>query len=153
MSDIRTVALAFGLGLVACPALAQTEPWGVPVEAPVLPGASVDASCGNLYGMAGQAFCVTAPLASIGALADAYVAHFESGGWIPAAGDDNRVVFVKRLPGGGCEGMQLQAFYDTGRPAGPQSPGFIGMATIPGDVCVAAAPAPAPVSPASPSAQ
>ncbi|MBX9614261.1 MAG: hypothetical protein K2X25_01580 [Caulobacteraceae bacterium] len=155
MPTVRSVALGLGLVLVAGTALAQTqtEPRGMPVEAPVLTGATLDASCGNLYGMAGQAFCVTAPLAAIGTLAEAYVAHFEAEGWIPAAGDDNRVVFVKRLPGGGCEGMQLQAFYDTNRPASPEAPGYIGMATIPGDVCAAPAPTTAPASPMSPSAQ
>ncbi|WP_396594269.1 hypothetical protein [Brevundimonas sp. R86498] len=153
MTVVRTMVAAFAATLLTGPALAQSSARGGPVEAPVLPGGTADATCGNLYGMAGQAFCVTAPLAAIGALAEVYVAHFEADGWIPAAGDDNRVVFVKRLPGGGCEGMQLQAFYDTNRPAGPEAPGYIGMATIPGDVCAAAAPATTPAPPASPSAQ
>ena len=135
--------LAPVLGLAPAAAMAQATGIGQPIEAPVLSGAVLDAACGNLYDMAGKAFCVTAPLASIGALADAYVAHFESQGWLAAGGDDNRVVFIKRKDAGGCDGMQLQAFYDPNRPAGPEVPGYIAMATVPGDVCAAAAAAPA----------
>lgn len=148
-SPAVALALAAALMVPAAPALTQAR--GVPVEAPVLAGATVDPACGNLYGLAGQAFCVTAPLASIGALAEAYIAHFEADGWIPAGGDDNRVVFIKRKAGGGCDGMQLQAFYDTNRPAGPEVPGYIGMATVPGDICAAASAGPA--SPATPPVQ
>jgi hypothetical protein len=149
---MKTMMVAAALALMPAAAMAQATVGatgiGQPIEAPVLPGATLDATCGNLYDMAGKAFCVTAPLASIGALAEAYIAHFESQGWIVAAGDDNRVVFIKRREAGGCDGMQLQAFYDPNRPAGPDVPGYIAMATIPGDVCAAAAAAPAaPVTP------
>ena len=142
---ILAAAAALALGLPAATALAQAQ--GTPVAAPVLDGAALDASCGNLYDLAGRAFCVTAPLASIGAIAEAYIAHFQAEGWITAGGDDNRVVFVKRQEGGGCDGMQMQAFYDTNRPAGPEVPGYIAMATIPGDICAAAPAAPAPPAP------
>jgi len=40
--------------------------------------------------------CVTAPLASIGALADAYLANFESQGWIAAAGDAGQSLIAER---------------------------------------------------------
>jgi len=113
----------------------------------VLPGATLAPDCGNLYGLAGRAFCVSAPLAGIGALADAYVADLQTKGWIPADGDDNRVVFVRRRDGGGCDGLQMQAFYDTSQPTGPESVGYLGFGPIPGDVCAeppAPAPAPAP---------
>lgn len=140
---MKTTMMAAVLAFLPMTAMAQAAPQGQPVQAPVLDGATEDATCGNLYGMAGRAFCVTAPLAAIGAVADAYIAHFESQGWIAAAGDDNRVVFIKRREGGGCDGMQLQAFYDPNRPAAPEVPGYIGMATIPGDVCAAAPAAPA----------
>ena len=124
---------------------------GVPVEAPLLAGATLAPTCGDLFGLAGKAFCVTAPLAAIGGIADAYIAHFESEGWLAAAGDDNRVVFVKRREGGGCDGIQVQAFYDTNRPAGPEVDGYIAMATIPGNVCRADAAAPvSPPAPATP---
>lgn len=109
----------------------------------VLPGASLAPDCGNLHGLAGRAFCVSAPLAGIGALADAYVADFQARGWIPAGGEDNRVVFVRRRDGGGCDGLQMQAFYDTSRPAGPDAVGYLGFGRIPGDVCAAPATQPA----------
>lgn len=121
------------------------RPQGVPVEAPLLAGATAAPTCGDLFDLSGRAFCVTAPLPAIGAMADAYIAHFESEGWLAAAGDDNRVVFVKRREGGGCDGIQVQAFYDTSRPAGPEAPGYLAMATIPGNVCAAE-----PAAPASP---
>ncbi len=135
---MKTMLIAAVLALSPVAAVAQATGVGVPVQAPVLTGATEDATCGNLYDLAGKAFCVTAPLASVGAVAEAYIAHFEGEGWIVAAGDANRVVFIKRHDGGGCDGMQLQAFYDPNRPAGPEVPGYIAMATIPGDVCAAA---------------
>ena len=146
---IMTTALLAALSVsLAPPVVPQTAtapaPQGEPMVAPLLDGATLAPTCGDLYDLAGRAFCVTAPLAAIGALADAYVAHFQGEGWIAAEGDDNRVVFVKRRDGGGCDGMQLQAFYDTTRPTAPQAPGFIGMATIPGNVCAASAPSSTP---------
>jgi hypothetical protein len=145
---MKTMMMAAVLALMPAAAMAQATGIGVPIEAPVLPGAMLDPTCGALYDMAGKAFCVTAPLASIGAIAEAYITHFESQGWIAAAGDDNRVVFIQRREAGGCDGMQIQAYYDPNRPAGPEVPGYIAMATIPGDVCAAAPAAPAaPVTP------
>ena len=154
---MKTMMIAAALAVLPMTATAQTTGAtgatgvGQPIEAPILPGATAEPRCGGLYDLAGKAFCVTAPLASIGALAEAYIAHFESLGWIVAAGDNNRVVFIKRREAGGCDGMQFQAFYDPNRPAGPEVPGFLAMATIPGDVCAAAPAAPAdPAAPATP---
>ncbi|MDZ4112745.1 MAG: hypothetical protein U1E18_24525 [Brevundimonas sp.] len=136
--------LAVAAVAIAAPATAQ----GSLPDVPRLAGAPAAPDCGNLYGMAGKAFCVSAPLAAIGALADAYVAEFEARGWLPAGGDDNRVVFVRRREAGGCDGLQMQAFYDTSRPAGPEATGYLGFGQIPGDVCAAgesgAATGPAP---------
>ena len=150
---MKTMMIAAVLAFAPVTAMAQTGATGVgqPIEAPLLVGAVADPTCGNLYGLAGKAFCVTAPLASIGGIAEAYITHFEGEGWIAAGGDDNRVVFIKRRAEGGCDGMQLQAFYDPNRPPGPEVAGYIGMATIPGDVCAAAAAAPA--APATPPVQ
>ena len=64
-----------------------------------------------------------------------------------AGGDTNRVVFVKRREGGGCDGLQMQAFYDTSRPAGPDATGYLGFGTIPGDVCAAGEPGEAAATP------
>lgn len=127
---------------------AAPGPQGAPAaDTPLLGAAQPAPDCGNLHGLNGRAFCVTAPLAGIGALADTYVAHFESQGWLPAGGDDNRVVLIKRKDGGGCDGIQMVAFYDTAGPAAPESPGYLGFATIPGNVCTSQ---PAPAAGATP---
>ncbi len=140
---MNTLILAAAAALLAAPAAAQDAP--ATPEQMVLPGATLAPDCGNLYGLAGRAFCVSAPLAGIGALADAYVADLQTKGWIPAGGEDNRVVFIRRRDGDGCDGLQMQAFYDTSRPAGPEAVGYLGFGPIPGDVCAgqpAAEPAP-----------
>ncbi|MBF0664171.1 MAG: hypothetical protein IR159_01270 [Brevundimonas sp.] len=137
---MKLVLLAAAAALIAGPTDAQ----GSLPDVPLLAGATPAPDCGNLYGMAGKAFCVSAPLAAVGALADAYVADLEARGWLVAAGDANRVVFVKRRDGGGCDGLQMQAFYDTSRPAGPEATGYLGFGVIPGDVCASGQPGAAP---------
>lgn len=141
---MKLILLAAASALLAGPAMAQTA---LP-ETPILAGATPAPDCGNLYGLAGRAFCVSAPLAGIGALADAYIADLEGRGWIAAGGDNNRVVFVRRREGGGCDGLQMQAFYDTSRPVGPEATGYLGFGIVPGDVCASeSAPATAPATP------
>ncbi|HEY0103075.1 MAG TPA: hypothetical protein VGB60_06400 [Brevundimonas sp.] len=154
---MKLVMMAASAALLAAPAWAQegapaaASAFPAPVtDAIVLPGATLAPDCGGLYGLAGRAFCVSAPLAGIGTLADAYIADLGTKGWLPAGGDDNRVVFVRRRDGGGCDGLQMQAFYDTSKPTGAEATGYLGFGLIPGDVCAAAAsaptaPAPAPV--------
>lgn len=146
---MKMMMLAAAAVLLAAPATAQEAPPPVTSspEAMVLPGATLAPDCGNLYGLAGRAFCVSAPLAGIGTLADAYIADLQSRGWLPAGGEDNRVVFVRRRDGGGCDGLQMQAFYDTSRPTGPESLGYLGFGPIPGDVCAAQLPGAPPVTP------
>ena len=149
---MKTLILAAAAAILSTPALAQTQAPAAP-DAPatpeqmVLPGATLAPDCGNLYGLAGRAFCVSAPLAGIGALADAYIADLQTKGWLAAGGDDNRVVFVRRREAGGCDGLQMEAFYDRTRPTGPESTGYIGFGPIPGDVCAAPAVQPAPTTP------
>ncbi len=146
---IKTLSLAVtALSLLTAPVWAQTpttQP-GAPgaMDVPILGNATVSTDCGNLYQMTAPVSCLTAPLAGIGALADLYSDHFKSQGWLAAGGEDNRVVFVKRRDGGGCDGLQMVAFYDTSRPAGLQAPGYLGFATIPGNVCASETPAATP---------
>ncbi|KQY89671.1 hypothetical protein [Brevundimonas sp. Root1423] len=148
---MKIAGLAVAAALMAAPAWAQQPAAPPPVlaspEAMVLPGATLAPDCGGLYNLAGRAFCVSAPLAGIGALAEAYIADLGSRGWLTAGGDDNRVVFVRRRDGGGCDGLQMQAFYDTTRPAGPAALGYLGFGPIPGDVCAAQPAAPAATVP------
>ena len=133
---MKLILLAAAAVAIGSPTAAQ----GSLPDVPILAGATPAPDCGNLYGLAGKAFCVSAPLAGIGSLADAYVADLEARGWIAAGGDDNRVVFVRRRDSGGCDGLQMQAFYDTSRPAGPEATGYLGFGVIPGDVCAAGEP-------------
>ena len=123
---------------------------GQPADVGLLPGAELSADCGGLNNLAGRARCVTAPLGQVGALADAYIADLATKGWLAAGGDENRVVFVKRREAGGCDGMQMVAFYDTTKTAVAELPGSLGFATIPGDVCAAAAAATPPAAGTTP---
>lgn len=109
---------------------------------PVLPPATEAADCGGL--LRSPAFCVTAQLDQIGALADAYTERLSTLNWLAADGDDNRVIFVRRRDGGGCDGLQMVAFYDVSKPAEATAPGYLGFAVIPGDVCAATPETPAP---------
>lgn len=130
------------------PAPASPAPQGGPADVGLLPGAELSADCGGLNNLTGRAYCVTAQLGQIGALADAYIADLASKNWLAAGGDENRVVFIKRREGGGCDGMQMVAFYDTAKTAVAELPAYLGFATIPGDVCAAAAAATPPAAPA-----
>lgn len=109
----------------------------IPSDIPVLAPAVASADCGGL--LKAPAFCVTARMDQTGAVAEAYLAHLEQKGWLAADGDDNRVILVKRREAGGCDGLQMVAFYDTTKPQAAEAPAFLGFATIPGDVCAAPA--------------
>ncbi|MGH7019558.1 MAG: hypothetical protein ACREEY_06760 [Brevundimonas sp.] len=125
----------------AAPAAASFGPGVAATGVPVLAPAVVSPDCGAQ--LRSPAFCVTAPLGEVGALAETYLAQFEKDGWLAAAGDDNRVVLIKRRESGGCDGMQMIAFYDESKPAEATAPGYLGFATIPGDVCAGQAAPPA----------
>ena len=134
----------------AAPAAPQSTQQGGPADVGLLPGAELSADCGGLNNLAGRAWCVTAQLGQIGALADAYIADLSSKNWLAAGGDENRVVFIKRREAGGCDGMQMVAFYDTTKTAVAELPAYLGFATIPGDVCAAAAATPSAAPAGSP---
>ncbi|WP_303719434.1 hypothetical protein [Brevundimonas naejangsanensis] len=140
-----SLTLAQNTAAPAPQAPVQTAPTVPPGPAatgmPVLPPATESADCGGL--LRSPAFCVTAQLDQIGALADAYSEHLASLNWLAADGDDNRVIFVRRREGGGCDGLQMIAFYDESKPAEATAPGYLGFAVIPGDVCSAGPASPA----------
>lgn len=139
---ITPMILAAVLSMQSTPQTAQ----GGPADVGLLPGAELSPDCGGLNNLAGRAWCVTAPLGQVGALAEAYIADLETKGWLAAGGDENRVVFIKRREAGGCDGMQMVAFYDTARVAVAELPAYLGFATIPGDVCAAQTAAEKPAS-------
>lgn len=138
--SLAAAALLFSAGAVSAQDVVQpTGPQGGPAtDIPMLAGVTAAPDCGNLYGLNGKAFCVSALLTNVGSIAEAYIADLETKGWLAAGGDDNRVVFVRRRDGGGCDGLQMQAFYDMARPTEPASLGYLGFATIPGNICAAA---------------
>jgi hypothetical protein len=143
---MKIVMMVAAAALLAGPAMAQ-EPAPLQVEIPELPTATNDPTCGGRSALAQQAFCVATTQAGIGALVDAYSEAFSRQQWLPAGGEENRIVYVKRRPGGGCDGFQLMAFADDTRLPGPAEAAYLAFAAIPGDVCaapVAAAPTPAP---------
>jgi hypothetical protein len=143
---IRSLLAATAALSLATAVQAQTPPAPAPAPAQVqpadvglLPGAQLSADCGGLNNLATRAWCVTAPLGQVGALADAYIADLATKGWLAAGGDENRVVLIKRRDSGGCDGMQMVAFYDTAKTAVAELPAYLGFATVPGDVCAQAA--------------
>lgn len=144
-----SLTLAQNTAAPAPQAPVQTAPIVPPGPAatgmPVLPPATEAADCGGL--LRSPAFCVTAQLDQIGALADAYSEHLASLNWLAADGDDNRVIFVRRREGGGCDGLQMIAFYDESTPAEATAPGYLGFAVIPGDVCTSGPASPAAGTP------
>lgn len=142
---MKMVWTAAAAALLAGPAMAQT-PAPMNVDIPDLPSAVADPTCGGRVGLSQQATCVMTTQGAIGGLVDAYSEAFSRQNWLAAGGDDNRVIYVKRRPGGGCDGFQMLAFADESRVPGPGEAAWLAFAAIPGDVCAAqpGAPMPAP---------
>ena len=146
---MKIVMMAAVAALLATPAMAQqAAPAPLQVEIPELPTAVGDPTCGGRIGLAQQATCVMTTQGAIGALVDAYSEAFSRQQWLPAGGEDNRVVYVRRREGGGCDGFQMMAFSDPARVPGPAEPAWLAFAAIPGDVCAAQPAAPATPAPA-----
>ena len=139
---MRIVMMAAVAALLAVPAMAQT-PAPLQVEIPELPTAVNDPTCGDRVGLAQQAMCVMTTQGAIGGLVDAYSEAFRLQNWLAAGGDNNRVVYVRRRPEGGCDGFQMLAFADESRVPGPAEPAWLAFAAIPGDVCAAQPASPA----------
>lgn len=106
---------------------------GLP-DLPLLAGATASPDCGNQPVLAG-AWCVSARLSAMNGVAQAYVAELTGKGWLVADGGANRAVLVRRKDGGGCETLQMLIVRDTSAPATAESAAWLGIATVPGDVC------------------
>ena len=102
---------------------------------PEIEGTVIDPTCGGASNVARIATCVASTQAGLQGLADRYMTAFEAQGWLAAGGEDNRMVFVRRRDGGGCDGFQVQAFTDETRLPNPAEPAFLAFAVIPGNVC------------------
>lgn len=128
--------------LAAMAALIQTtQPAPLDVVVPEVNGVTADPTCGGRAEIARQAFCVATTQAGAESVVSAFTAAFEQQGWVAADGRENVIVYVKRKPDGGCDAFQLIAFADDQRAPAPAAPAYIGMATIPGDICRADQPA------------
>lgn len=103
-------------------------------DLPLLAGATAAPGCGNQAVLAG-AWCVSAPLSAMDGVAQAYVAELTGKGWLVADGGANRAVLVRRKEGGGCEAVQLLIVRDTSAPTTADSIAWLGVATVPGDIC------------------
>ncbi len=140
--------IAAGLVLAAfLTGAAGASAQGVSVAPPpldVLDGTVLAADCGNMFGLAGNAFCVTAPLAGMETASRAYVEHQKTQGWLVAEDNERHVVFVRRKDGGDCEMMQMLAYYDRSKPAAADTPGYLAFSLIPGGGCRAESPVSAP---------
>ena len=141
---MKFVMMAAGAALLAAPAMARQAPAPLQVAIPELAAVTGDPTCGGKPALAQQAFCVSTTQAGIEALVDVYSAAFAQQGWLAAGGGENRVVYVKRRPTGGCDGFQMMAFADDTRPAAPAATAWLAFAAVPGDVCGAPAPAATP---------
>lgn len=139
---MKIVMMAAVAALMAAPAMAQT-PAPLQVEIPELPTAVNDPTCGGKVGLAQTAMCVMTTQGAIGGLVDAYSEAFRLQNWLAAGGENNRVVYVRRRPEGGCDGFQMLAFADESRVPGPAEPAWLAFASIPGDVCTAQPASPA----------
>ena len=126
------IALFSALALLATQTAAgpvSIAPTDIEVKAPAVAAPN----CGGLLNT--PAFCVTARMDQLGGVADAYLQDLGTKGWIAADGDDNRVVLIKRREAGGCDGMQMVAFYDTSKPQAAEEPAYLAFALIPGNIC------------------
>jgi len=140
MTGLKSAGLSVVLACFGLPTQAQTA-LANPVV-PLLEGVRPAPDCGNLYDLAGKAFCVTAPLSGMEAAGKAYIAHLEGEGWLVADGNDRRVVFIRRRDGGGCDALQMLAYFDRSLPDEATTPGYLAFSTIPGDACATAPTAP-----------
>ena len=93
-------------------------------------GVEVALDCGGLLPDPELAFCVTAAPDQMAGLARAYVEDLKTQGWLDADGDESRIVFVRRRPGGGCHGLVLQAL-----PGAADGKAYLALVPTPGDAC------------------
>jgi hypothetical protein len=109
------------------------------VGLPLVEGMTFDDACGPRPEYQGKAKCVRGALAAIEPVAVTYINHFTSQGWEVVSGHANGVVFARRRPDGGCDGLEMAAFYDESRPVAPATQAWLAFAPLPGDLCAGAA--------------
>jgi len=138
-------ALFTALLLQTAPAPAPaTAPSPLDVQVPPIAGVTADPTCGGRPGMAAIATCLATTQVAIESAVDAYNTAFAAQGWIAAEGSENRIIYVRRKPEGGCDAFQLLAFADNMQSGAPAAPAYLALAAVPGDVCTASAQPAAP---------
>jgi len=138
------MVLSFALAAALVQAAGPTGPMALPVALAPVPNAQPDPTCGGRTAMTTFATCVVTTQGAAQTVLDAYSADFGRQGWLAADGRDNRVVYVRRKEGGGCDAFQVLAFAGQQVPD-PVGPAYLAFAVVPGDVC-AAAPATPPAA-------
>jgi hypothetical protein len=140
---MRGFCLLSALGaalLTAGAASAQTAPEAQgEVGLPLVAGMEFDDTCGPRPQYRGKAICVRGNLASIEPVAGTYIGHYQSQGWQVVGGEANGVIFARKRAGGGCDGLEMAAYYDESRPVAPGTPAWLAFAPLPGDLCPGAA--------------
>ena len=134
---MRLVSIIAALALSAAPALAQdagAPDTGAPEETtaltlPLVEGVSAAPDCGGLYGLAGTAQCMSAPLSRLPATAELYMAALPQAGWPHVGGGENQVLFQRVRDDGLCDFLVMLAFYDTSLPeaALESATGYLGF--------------------------
>jgi hypothetical protein len=144
--SVSILMAALLAGQAATPAQAPA----LDVDVPAVEGLAADPTCGGRPALAQLASCFVTTQAGAAAVADVWNAAFAAQGWNAAHGDDNRVVYVRRREGGGCDAFQLQAFADDRQVPAPAAPAYLALGTIPGDICAPQPPTGTPATPATP---
>jgi hypothetical protein len=130
---------ALGAGLLVAGGAAAQSTAAPEVDLPLVAGMEVDDTCGPRPQYQGKAVCVRGNLAAIEPVAGTYIGHFTGQGWQVVGGEANGVIFARARAGGGCDGLEMVAFYDESRPVAPATQAWLAFAPIPGDVCPGAA--------------
>lgn len=132
---------ALGAALLVAGAASAQSTAGAQGEVglPLVAGTEFDDTCGPRPQYQGKAICVRGNLASIEPVADAYIGHFTGQGWQVVSGEANGVIFARKRADGGCDGLELAAYYDESRPIAPATPAWLAFAPLPGDLCPGAA--------------
>lgn len=128
----RIIVAAWMAALVAVPAHAaqdgsQVEAADTALRLPVVEGARVSPDCGGL--LSGQVQCMAAPLADISRIGELYMQALPQAGWAHVGGGDNAVLFQSPREGGGCDFLEMVAFYDPSldEDALAVAPGYLGF--------------------------
>ncbi|MFT4955130.1 MAG: hypothetical protein ACI8U3_001512 [Brevundimonas sp.] len=128
--------------LIALPAHARQDASSgqdnISLVLPVVEGARAAPDCGGLYGLAGRAQCMTAPLSEIGDIAEVYIGALGQTGWSGAGGRPNQVLFQRARSSGGCDILEMITFYDVelSEEALATAPGYLGFALHTGGDCL-----------------